>query len=284
MGIEPIAEEVNIKINAFGSTHGQNLRLKEYEVVLKPLDRSCSIYVKALAIPEICGPVCNQHVKLATDQNEFLRALKLADDGEGNLKEVDILIGADVYWQKVSGNLKNAKTGLVAVSSWFGWLLNGPVQKDTVGETETNTNLSHVLRAQCETSEDKMLSENISRFWRLDLIGVAEEELSADHEDICNVIIKDGRYSVELPFKKSHPIIPDNLSLCQARLRKLRERLDKNEDLKKKYDNVMEEQLKCGVIEVTDPGAVGCVTYLPHREVIREDRSTTKISCVRWRG
>ena len=75
-----------------------------------------------------------------------------------------------------------------------------------------------------------MLSENISRFWRLDLIGVAEEELSADHEDICNVIIKDGRYSVELPFKKSHPIIPDNLSVCQARLRKLRERLDKNEE------------------------------------------------------
>ena len=52
-------------------------------------------------------------------------------------------------------------------------------------------------------------------------------------------------------------------------------------NLKESLINVFKEQLENGIIEeVADTGDVANVTYLPHREVIREDKSSTKLRVV----
>ena len=103
--------------------------------------------------------------KLATEQNQFLKMLKLADRGN-KMSEVYMLISADVYWNIVRGNLKrNLETGLIAISSTLGWLVNGHPHN-------INMTMLHVLQVQCEKSEDKLLSENINKFWRLHLLGI----------------------------------------------------------------------------------------------------------------
>ena len=87
--------------------------------------------------------------------------------------------------------------------------------------------------------------------------------------------------TVELPFKNSHPEIPDNYTLCEKRLHSLKKRPDGDDELKKSYEEVFHDQLKCGVIEkVKNPGIPGETTYLPHREVVKSDRSSTKIRIV----
>ena len=129
LGLNPV-KEIDRKIYAFGTDKGKGMRLKEYEIVIKPMNKSSSIYINALAIPVICAPICRKYlnVKLAKEQNEFLQALKLADNGDNKSGNVDMLIGADVYWDIITGNIKrNPNTGLVAISSAFGWLMNGPV-------------------------------------------------------------------------------------------------------------------------------------------------------------
>ena len=64
-----------------------------------------------------------------------------------------------------------------------------------------------------------------------------------------------------MPFKEGHPLLADNFTLSKKRLEKLKERLDKNEELKRQYDEIIKDQLKCGVIEkVVDAGAVGNMT------------------------
>ena len=49
-----------------------------------------------------------------------------------------------------------------------------------------------------------------------------------------------------------------------------------------KYDNIIEDQIKSGVVEPANDVLVpvGNVHYLPHREVVREDKNTTKIRIV----
>ena len=71
-------------MNAFGTDNGKGMRLKEYEIVIKRMDKSSSIYINALAIPVICAPICRRYlnVKLAKEQNGFLQALKLAANGD----------------------------------------------------------------------------------------------------------------------------------------------------------------------------------------------------------
>ena len=84
LGLNPV-KEIDRKINAFGTDKGKGMCLKEFEIVIKPMDESSSIYINALAIPVICAPICRRYlnVKLAKEQNEFLQALKLADNGDG---------------------------------------------------------------------------------------------------------------------------------------------------------------------------------------------------------
>ena len=61
----------------------------------------------------------------------------------------------------------------------------------------------------------------------------------------------------------------------------MKQRLDKNEELKQGYKEIIKEQLSSGIIEeVKDGGEIGKVTCLPHKEVIKEEKSTTKIRVV----
>ena len=93
--------------------------------------------------------------------------------------------------------------------------------------------------------------------------------------------LEGNRIAVKLPFKEDHPVIPENYSLSAKRLTGLKNRLDKGKSLLKKYDDVIKEQLELGIIEKVDTTIVaGEGTYIPHREVIREDHVSTKLRVV----
>ena len=65
------------------------------------------------------------------------------------------------------------------------------------------------------------------------------------------------------------------------RLKKLKKRLDKTPHLLNEYDKIFDEYLKLGIIEeVQTQRDTGQVVYLPHEEVVKEDRSTTKLRIV----
>ena len=62
---------------------------------------------------------------------------------------------------------------------------------------------------------------------------------------------------------------------------KLRNRLSSRPDHLEEYDKVIKSQLANGVIEkVNDISKTESVCYLPHREVVREDKSSTKLRIV----
>ena len=82
---------------------------------------------------------------------------------------------------------------------------------------------------------------------------------------------------VNLPKKEHHPLLDDNFGSAKKRLASLERRLEKDENLKMNYKNVIEEKIDRGVIErVETKGEVGGTYYMPHSAVIRNDRQTTK--------
>ena len=91
-----------------------------------------------------------------------------------------------------------------------------------------------------------------------------------------------SRYVTSLPFKPHHQFLPDNYSIAKYRLYNLKKQLDNNPDLKTEYDKIFKNYLNEGIIEeVKDESAIpGCVHYLPHRAVIRNDKETTKVRVV----
>ena len=93
------------------------------------------------------------------------------------------------------------------------------------------------------------------------------------------------RYEASLPFKQDHPVIPDNYRLAHGRLFSLLKRLNSEPQILHQYDNVIKEQLATGIVNLVndderDTVEPGKVHYIHHREVLREDRSTTKLRVV----
>ena len=78
--------------------------------------------------------------------------------------------------------------------------------------------------------------------------------------------------------------LPDNYLLAKSRLESLQKRFHKNKKLFEEYDNIFQQYLKDNIIEKVpneETDSLSCnFHYLPHRAVIRNDHSTTKLRIV----
>ena len=82
--------------------------------------------INALVVPSICTPLSQQCVSIARNQYDHLKYLKLSNSSDSKFKcNVDILIGADYYWDFVSGNIKRRNSAQVAVETVLDWVLSG---------------------------------------------------------------------------------------------------------------------------------------------------------------
>ena len=165
-------------------------------------------------------------------------------------------------------------------------MLSGPVT-DATNETTSIVNLvnTHVLKcaAQPFNPEPPDVTRELRRFWELESLGVFPNDESVYERFTQSIKQKDKRYEVELPWKESHPVLPDNYQLSEKRLKHLLTRLRNDPKVFQEYDAVIKGQLKEGIVEVVDQlnlGEIGKVHYLPHHAVIRRDKSTTKMRIV----
>ena len=96
-----------------------------------------------------------------------------------------------------------------------------------------------------------------------------------------NISFNGSRYSVCLPWKEGHPELPTNYGTSLYRLRTQMQRLEKDPDILNEYGNIIEEQLRAGVIEkVAELENATRVHYLPHQAVVRKESATTKVRVV----
>ena len=114
--------------------------------------------------------------------------------------------------------------------------------------------------------------------WDLESLGIkANEEVHESFENDISFI--DGRYSVKLPWKQGHEPLPSNYANSLPRMKGQIKRLKREpEVLEERYDSIIKDQLRSGVIERVAELEEACkVHYLPHQAVIRKDAETKKL-------
>ena len=143
------------------------------------------------------------------------------------------------------------------------------------------TNLVRVTENIGFEINDASLGTQVEKLWDLETLGIGSKEISWVDRCLGEFTVVDGRYQVSLPFKENRRFVEDNYVLAEKRLKTLMKKLNKDPELLKRYDTIIKHQLEEGIIEMvaTDP-VVGEVSYSPHRAVIREEKSTTKIRIV----
>ena len=269
--------QIDIEVSAFLNTEESNMKFSEHEIVVKFVCNDQRRVITALGVPKICSELKNQSYRIAVEKYSFLQNLQLANQAHLDNTNIDLLIGADTYWEFVTGEIQRDKScSLVAQKSIFDYLVSGPLMNDS---SLKQVNPTHVMKIIC--NQDNSLNEKIDRFWDLDTIGIKENETSVYDRFISDIKFENNRYSVSLPFKKIRPILPDNYQLSLNRLKKLKERLHKTPYLLNEYNKTFDEYLKLGIIEeVQSQGDTVQVVYFPHKEAVKEDRSTTKLRIV----
>ena len=84
-----------------------------------------------------------------------------------------VLIGADFYWQVVSGKVERIKETLVAIESSFGWALQGPVSSSSA----TDATCLHI-----SLSEETKISKQLHAFWEGESPGIVNEPAESPGE------------------------------------------------------------------------------------------------------
>ncbi|XP_060554089.1 uncharacterized protein LOC132715133 [Ruditapes philippinarum] len=263
-----------VELAAFGSSSKKVSHIDTTTVYLLT-DTKEMIAIDVLIVATISVPLRN--VQQATTALPYLRGLKLVhpvtDDDTFN---ISLLIGADKYWDIVSNRVIRGN-GPTAVQSKIGYLLSGPLP---VSPTDTATDcILNVLISKPDTHD-------LERFWKLESQGIQPEkgdettsDYLATYQEKC-IEFKDGRYSAQLPWKRDHPVLPDNYNIVLKRTENTIRRLRQDTNMLQKYGQIISEQKNRGFIErVTDDNIDKRVHYIPHHGV-KKDSATTPIRIV----
>ena len=276
-------ETQRMSIATFGSSNGGPRSFGVVRVGMK-LSDGLHKELKLIAVPSICEPLAAQPITLCLEKYSHLKQLNLADSSTGDeTLHVDVLIGADYYWELVTGQMRKGDEGPVAVYTRLGWVLSGPASMVERRQDSVSLMTTHALHIGAPEHNTENLDQTLQSFWELESLGINQPDRCVFTEFEEKIHYKDARYEVSLPWKDVHPHLPDNYQLALKRLRGLQRRLQQQPSLLREYDSIIQDQLKQGIIQaVEDPQPTDgrMVHYLPHHGVIRQDKKTTKLRVV----
>ncbi len=144
--------------------------------------------------------------------------------------EVELLIGTNAPkvmepWEIVNSH----DDGPYAVKTLLGWVVNGPLR---VGQTTGNAETSvYVNRISVANLERLLISQYNQEFSE---VTSEEKELSMEDKkflEIVNesVVLQDNHYSLKLPFKEEHSMMPNNRHIAEQRLLSLKRKFKNSE-------------------------------------------------------
>ena len=276
----PIDSKKYLSIAAFGSRKGKP---KQCEVVRLAVRTKCgdSQALKVFVVPHICDPISSKTAVTCVKTHGHLSQLDLADVTPDEAMEVDLLIGADFYWEFVTGETVRGSEGPVAIKTTLGWVLSGPTGVAEPKKSVVSLVNAHTLRVEGITNNE--LDETLRAFWELESLGIERVPNDPASDHFSSTLQRRGeRYEVSLPWREQHDNLPDNYNLSRRRLHCLLKRLQQNPEVLREYNSIICDQLERGIIEEVGDSEVtsNVIHYLPHHAVIRHDKETTKVRVV----
>ena len=140
------------------------------------------IKIAALSFGNICSPLPGT---INLESYPSFLELDLADynTASNSNDDIDVLIGSDYYWDVITGHVIRESNGLAAVSSKFGWLVSGPVQKTKNGDNHVISNLilQQPSYSILNDEQPSNLTDSLARFWDSESIGIVDYTES-DHQ------------------------------------------------------------------------------------------------------
>ena len=186
----------------------------------------------------------------------------------GGKHPIHMILGDKTYCKiKTEEIYKGNDEDPILEGTKLGWIIHG-------GDYST---------AQCLFTREPT---DYERLYSLDVLGVEDrgenDQLDVYREFQENVTRTDeGRYQVNVPWIPGSTLSNNNLEPSRKRLHNVSRKINQDKDLKKEYEQIIENQLKERIIERAPEQPTGDrLFYMPHKPVVRQDATTTKVRMV----
>ena len=287
-----------LSVSTFGAGRAASMDTYVVQFQVKLKDGS---YMKMYAnvLKQITGGI--RRGRLDQKDLEFLQMLpeeKLADfvPNTDEITNVDLLVGADYFWDIVGGEKVVLPSGMFMLPSRFGYIVTGRCPEGSHVQSSNPCALlvavqlnqdtcDHIL--QCSVNVSLSDCPSLETLWSLENIGITDLLETNDDENALirfNNTVKfvDGRYQVTWPWKAGNVLLPDNYKVAFDRLKSLVRRFRIDDKLLYSYDDTIKQQLSQKVIEIVDATerTNSRQYYLPHHPVLTPRKATTKLRIV----
>ena len=201
-----------------------------------------------------------------------LKNIKLEDKDTKELLPIHLILGASDYSKvktRTAPKIGNIGEPIAELTS-FGW---------TIISSGDENDFTNLYLTQSSAADYEQLC-------KLDVLGLQDPGSEIDdlvYQRFKNQLKRNenGCYETGLLWKQDQKYqLGNNKAGSIARLNNLIKKLQKDEKLFNKYDEIIQDQIKSGVVEIAPEEPQGQEFYLPHHPVIRENAESTKVRVV----
>lgn len=269
------ARDVNASVS--GITNSNSKLNKMCDVRFASLvDKSFSIQTSYFILPEITSDLPLREVNVS--MLDIPKHLILADPKFYSPAAVDLLIGADVYWELLGhGRLTLGRNKPTIYETKLGWVVSGSYA--------TNPNSKGVC---CHFVQMNNGDDELTRFWKLDEATIkpasayyTNDEKACEEHFVQNTTrLTDGRFMVRYPLKQPSSSLGDSYERAKQCFLSLERRLQREAQLKSMYTDFMNEYETLGDMSMVTTANERIGNWLPHHGVLRPSSLTTKLRVV----
>ncbi|XP_062714008.1 uncharacterized protein LOC134290819 [Aedes albopictus] len=268
-------EPVDYTVSGLNGTNTRIRRLARLTIESRTGDFHADL--EFLVAPRITGDIPERSFSVAAWPIPV--DVKLADPEFNRRGRIDMLVGAEIFWDVVKSNqLKLGSNLPLLTDTEFGWVAGGIVPSDA----------PVIARSFCQTA-DEDLSEILRSFYQLEACDEIQhpnqlsDERCVEHFRETHQRDQNGRYYVRHPFNDRKNELGDSLPAATKRFFSLERRLAREPAIKEQYASFMREYETLGhmsAVTVNENEAPNSAYYIPHHCVVKPTSTSTKLRVV----
>ena len=247
-------------------------KVRSYTVKVASVDGRFEMTTKVNKVDKgVLLTVSNPRYEELITKYPHLEGVVMDDKDKKGELPIHLILGASEY-SRIKTETK-PRTGKpsepIAELTMLGWAMMSSGKE---------TGLSNVYLTKSSTADYEQLCS-------LDVLGL-EDRPETDQESVYGEFIEqlhrseEGWYESGLLWKPGHGRLLTNEHGSIARLEGLVRKLQRDPDMIDKYDEIIQDQLKEGIVERVEEEPNERVFYIPHKPVKRETATTTKLRIV----
>ncbi|KAL4008191.1 hypothetical protein ACER0C_002043 [Sarotherodon galilaeus] len=189
--------------------------------------------------------------------------------------DIGLLIGCDVHKAMEPWEIIHSKdNGPYAVRTILGWVINGPLKRDSCSTpSDSELSVSNLLMQQLNYDFPEKASEEKQEMSREDIMFM--DSVNGTVERI------NGHYSIGLPLRNKAVKMPNNRSAVMQRAENLKRKLIRNTEFHKEYQSFMSDLLNRGyAVQVPNTKTTPeneRVWYIPHHGMYHPQKRKLRV-------